>query len=256
MGAFGTLIGAGGGFLLVPILLLLYPHLAPVKIATMSLAVVLVNAGSGSVSYLRLRRADYRSGAVLAVATLPGAVLGAIFVAGIPRRAFDLVMGGLLLLVALLLVLRPSRRLSLLQDFPLAVSRMVVDSDGNRYRYRFNLGLATLLSVGVGFLSSLLGIGGGIIHVPLLTSLFEFPPHVATATSHFVLAIMAAGGTLTHVLRGDFRGVVVRTVALAVGVLVGAPLGAAASRWVKGPAIIRLLALGLAAVGIRLLVGA
>lgn len=254
MGTFGTLIGAGGGFLLVPILLLIHPHLAPVKIATMSLAVVLANAGSGSVSYYRLRRADYRSGAVLALATLPGAILGAVFVDRVPRHAFDVILGLVLLAVSALLVFRPRRRLGLLTGAPLVAAREVRDSDGKVYRFRFNLGLAALLSLGIGFLSSLLGIGGGIIHVPLLIIFFEFPAHVATATSHFVLTVMAGAGTVTHLVRGDFAGVVVQTLALALGVLVGAPFGAALSRRVDAHIIVRLLAVGLAVVAVRLLI--
>src|SRR5487761_793050 len=75
VGAYGTLIGAGGGFVLVPLLLILYPHDSPAQITAISLGVVFVNASSGSLSYFRLRRADYRTGVWLAAATLPGAVV-------------------------------------------------------------------------------------------------------------------------------------------------------------------------------------
>jgi uncharacterized membrane protein YfcA len=105
----------------------------------------------------------------------------------------------------------------------------------------------------VGYLSSLFGIGGGIIHVPLLTSLLDFPVHVATATSHFILAIMALAGTLTHIATGTFAHGVHRTIYLGMGVLVGAQVGARLSRRMRGAWIIRSLALALGAVGIRLL---
>jgi uncharacterized membrane protein YfcA len=62
VGAFGTLVGAGGGFLLVPILLLLYPDLEPDTVTAMSLLVVFVNASSGSVAYARQKRIDFWSG--------------------------------------------------------------------------------------------------------------------------------------------------------------------------------------------------
>ncbi|HYM48931.1 MAG TPA: sulfite exporter TauE/SafE family protein, partial [Candidatus Limnocylindrales bacterium] len=177
VGAFGTLIGAGGGFILVPVLLLLYPHRSPEQLTAVSLAVVFANATSGSLSYFRLRRVDYRSGIVLALATLPGAILGAIAVGFVPRRAFDLIMGVALLLVSLYLLVRPHRSMPWWLDSRFAVSRTLVDSQGVTYQYRFNLALAAGLSLGVGFVSSLLGIGGGIIHVPLLTTFFAFPPH-------------------------------------------------------------------------------
>ena len=58
VGAYGTLVGAGGGFVLVPVLLLLYPDERPVDITAISLAVVFFNASSGSIAYARLRRID------------------------------------------------------------------------------------------------------------------------------------------------------------------------------------------------------
>lgn len=255
VGAFGTLVGAGGGFLLTPILLLLFPQEPATTVTATSLAVVLANALSGSVSYFRMRRADYRSGWILAVGTIPGSVLGVLVDAYIPRHAFNLIMGAVLILVAGFLLLRPQGGLSVWSKGPFSVERSLVDTDGTRYWYRFNLGLAALLSVGIGFFSSLLGIGGGIIHVPMLTSLFAFPIHVATATSHFVLIIMAAVATVTHIVHGDFQDLtlVFRTLLLAIGVIVGAPVGARISRRVGGRLIIRLLAGALALVGLRLL---
>src|SRR6185295_1618467 len=62
VGAFGTLIGAGGGFILVPILLLMYPNETSERIASISLAVVFFNAFSGSLAYARMKRIDYKSG--------------------------------------------------------------------------------------------------------------------------------------------------------------------------------------------------
>lgn len=75
VGAYGTLIGAGGGFVLVPILLL-YPDESPEIITSISPAVVFFNAASGSAAYARMGRIDYRAAAVFAAATVPGAVAG------------------------------------------------------------------------------------------------------------------------------------------------------------------------------------
>jgi len=139
---------------------------------------------------------------------------------------------------------------------PFVVERKVVDSSGHEYSYRFNLGLAVLLSVAVGFVSSILGIGGGIIHVPVLTTFFAFPEHVATATSHFVLMFMAGAATGTHAIEGDYNSTLGITIALAAGVVAGAPLGAAISHRIHGRWIVRLLAIALGIVGLRLLVAA
>jgi uncharacterized membrane protein YfcA len=82
----------------------------------------------------------------------------------------------------------------------------------------------------------------------------NFPVHIATATSHFVLAIMALTGTLVHVAQGVFVQGVRRTILLSIGVVVGAQFGAMLSNRVGGKLIIRGLAVALAFVGLRLIV--
>ncbi len=252
VGAFGTLIGAGGGFVLTPILLLLYPHDSARTLTAISLAAVFFNAGSGSLAYARQRRIDYRSGAVFALATLPGAVGGALVVGIVSRRAFDGIMAAVLALLAAWLLAgerwplpAPRRHLE---------RRELVDRAGERHVYEVPLRRGALYSLAVGFLSSFLGIGGGVIHVPLLVRALGFPTHVATATSHFVLAIMAGTGTLTHVVLGSFshgHGVH-RAAALAVGVVGGAQLGARISLRLRGAVIQWLLASALLVLAARL----
>jgi uncharacterized membrane protein YfcA len=89
--------------------------------------------------------------------------------------------------------------------------------------------------------------------VPALVHLLNFPVHIATATSHLILAIMALTGTLVHVTTGSFAHGIRRTLFLAVGVVLGAQLGAPLSNRIHGDWIIRALALALAFVGIRIL---
>ncbi|HEV2053915.1 MAG TPA: sulfite exporter TauE/SafE family protein [Methylomirabilota bacterium] len=253
LGAYGTLIGAGGGFLLVPLLLLLYPNDSPHTIATISLTVVFVNALSGSVAYARMRRIDYKSGLLFSTATVPGAILGALATDRMPRRSFDLLIGILMLAICAFLLRGPSESAAG-DGGRWAMRRRLVEADGTVHAYAFNPVLGVGLSLGVGFLSSLLGIGGGIIHVPVMANLLHFPVHVATATSHFTLAIMTLTGSAVHALEGDFLGVLGRILPLAIGVAAGAQLGAWHARWVRGVWIIRALVVALAFVGVRLIV--
>ncbi len=252
VGALGTLIGAGGGFLLLPLLLFLYPHESPAVLTAISLAVVCANALSGSAAYARMRRIDYRSGIVFALAGIPGAVLGAMVTHRLDRRVFDPMLGTALIVGATLIVLRTQQTASLA---PLPGGRTHVEADGTVHHYRPRTALGALLSVMVGFFSSLLGIGGGILHVPLMALVLGFPVHLATATSHFVLAILALSGLLTHVADGTLRAGADRAIPLVVGVLGGAQIGAWLSSRVRGPWIMRGLAVALAAVGVRLLLG-
>lgn len=100
----------------------------------------------------------------------------------------------------------------------------------------------------------MLGIGGGIIHVPALIRLLNFPVHIATATSHFILVIMALTGTIVHIVMGSFSNESAQqTIFLGTGVLIGAQAGALLSQHVRGGWIIRGLAIALASVGIRIL---
>ena len=263
IGAFGTLIGAGGGFILVPILLLMYPHETPEHIASISLAVVFFNAFSGSVAYGRMKRIDYKSGIIFSLATIPGAILGALATAYVPRRIFDFLFGILMIVAGIYLWLshseQPAESPSKVDDHGSRqigshlVQRTLIDAEGIEYRYCFNLWTGVLVSVFVGFVSSLLGVGGGFIHVPVLHRLLNFPVHIATATSHFVLVIMALTGTLVHIAQGAFVHGVRRTAVLGAAVLIGAQAGAKMSNRAGGKLIMRGLALALVFVGIRLI---
>ena len=257
VGAFGTLVGAGGGFILTPILLLLYPHDSPKLLTAISLMAVFFNAASGTVAYARQRRTDFRSGVVFGVATVPGAIAGALLVSHVSRRVFDPLMGGTLAILALWLVIgeKGLRGGKLRERDWRRVHRQVIDARGKRYEYEVPLLQGAVLSVGVGFFSSFLGIGGGVIHVPLLVAVLGFPTHIATATSHFVLAVMTGTGTLTHLAAGSFQhgNGLRRGAALSVGVVAGAQLGARLSLRMSGRVIQWLLALALAALATRLL---
>jgi uncharacterized membrane protein YfcA len=260
VGAYGTLIGAGGGFVIVPVLLLFlgWPHQQAVGT---SLLVVTANAASGSVAYWRQRRIDLRTGWQFALATLPGALLGSFVVDLFSGRIFNLIFGILLVAVSLYLMVRtekPAGRGPHLERPAGAAGwgwtvRHLVDSRGETYDFGFSKGWGIVLSFGVGFLSSILGIGGGIIHVPALITLFDFPAHVATATSHFILAISAATGTVSHLALGHVR--LVEGIAMALGAIVGAQVGGAISHRVYGRWIVRGLAAALTLVGIRLIIG-
>ncbi len=134
---------------------------------------------------------------------------------------------------------------------------MLTDRAGQTYDYRVPVLRGAFYSLGVGFLSSFLGIGGGVIHVPLLVRALSFPTHIATATSHFVLAVTAGTGTVTHLVIGSFhQHGLRRTIALSIGVVAGAQLGAHVSLRLHGRVIHWLLAAALVALSVRLLAGA
>jgi uncharacterized membrane protein YfcA len=255
VGAYGTMIGAGGGFVLVPLLLLLYPNDPPALITSISLAIVFFNALSGTFAYVRQRRVDFIAANTFALATMPGAVGGALLVNVIPRRLFDAIFAFALLAVSAFISLRPVASARERPPRAADTTRTITDAQGDTYIYSYDLRLGIVLSTLVGFLSSLLGIGGGIVHVPIMVLVLHFPAHIATATSHYVLVITALTGTMVHLISGEFDTGFDRMAALAVGVIAGAQLGARLSRRVHSAMLIRLLGLALGAVGLRLLAG-
>ncbi len=251
VGGFGTLIGAGGGFLLLPLLVFLYPHDRADVLTAISLTVAFVNALSGSFAYARMRRIDVRAGLIFAAAGVPGAIAGARVTSLLDRRSFDPLLGAMLVLAGAVLFVQSSRATP---PETSTGTRTLIETDGTRHSYTPRIALGAVLSLGVGFLSSLLGIGGGIVHVPLMAYALGFPVHVATATSHFVLAIVVLAGVLVHAGNGSLGPAVGRIVPLAIGAFAGAQGGARLSSRVPGTWIVRALALALASVGLRLLV--
>ncbi len=241
VGAYGTLVGAGGGSLLVPALLILLPNESPATITAMSLAVVFFNAYSGTIAYVRMGRVNYRIATLFTLASLPGAVVGVLLVHEVPRAIFEPVFGVLLLTVGLTLVVNP-----------LGARRGQEPSGASGLSPKVLSLVGCVGSAYIAVLASLLGIGGGIIHVPFLIRGLRIPPHSATATSHFVLTFIALTGTICHVALGQFEGGVAQTMYLAVGVMMGAPLGAALSTRLHGSIIVRLLAIALCLVAVRL----
>lgn len=241
IGIIGTLIGAGGGFILMPIMLMLYPKQDHASLTAISLAMIFANAVSGSISYARMKRIDYRAGVAFALAGMPGAVAGRYLILAINRAVFNRLFGGLMLAGSLFLMykaLRPPKN-------------QLEHHDPSKLKYSLKLGV--VISFGVGVLSSLLGIGGGIIHVPFMIYALDFPVHLATATSHFILAILSGTGTAVDLWQGVLQPGLPQAVCVSLGVVPGAMIGARISKRIHGRWIVGLLAMALVAAAARIL---
>lgn len=256
VGTYGTLVGLGGGFLVVPLLLIVY-KLSPPAAAATSLVVVFLNAASGSAGYLRRGRVEWRAGLILALGTIPGALVGPAISTAIPQRTFEIVFGAILVAMSLFLFFRPEAR----SDKPssiggnwLRVRRTITEESGTTYEISFSAPLALAASFFVGVLGSLLGIGGGLVHVPTMIHVMGFPVHLATATSTFVLTITALTAVLEYTRRGFVDWPL--AAALGIGVVIGAQLGAAVAHKIHARWLVRLLTLAMVGLGLRLLIDA
>jgi uncharacterized membrane protein YfcA len=237
-GVYGSLIGIGGALLLVPGMLLLYPEADPLTVTAISLSIILINAVTATASFHRQARTDYRAGLLLAAATIPGVILGVWTLQYVSRSVFTLIFSLLMIGLSIFLFIRRT---------PIAAPAVAG-------RQPFNVPLGLSLSGGAGYLAGLLGIGGGVIHVPAMTYILRFPAHIATATSSFILVFTALAGVAMHLAQNNFGtdwGVIPW---LAAGGIAGAQIGSRLSRRLHGQTLIRILAVSLALTGIRLII--
>jgi hypothetical protein len=244
VGALGTLIGAGGGWMIVPLLLLGY-HFPPQQAVGTSLAVVFLNAVSGSLAYLAQRRVLVRMGVAFGLATIPGALIGVRFVQHVGSTGFSVLFGIFLLSLSIFLY----RGNQLAVSSRLRQIRQEGEDIQSLSSHRMRLGI--LISFLVGLLSSVFGVGGGIVHVPFLIMVLGLPVHNATATSQFALAITSLTGLLGFLWQGQV--VIPAAASMGFGVLFGAQVGAQFSRRVGSEPIRRTLAVLLMLSAIRLI---
>lgn len=235
LGALGSLTGIGGGFLLMPALLWLFPSQPAGALAVVSLTVVFFNALSGTVLSARQERVHFRTGVAYGVVSLPLVWWGTQAQGWVDRGVFTTAFGVFLVAGALFLAFKPP-------------PPVVPAPSGRRVWVA-----GALVSLAIGFLSGFFGVGGGFLFVPLLAFFLRFPLSEATATSQLIVGIGAAfalaTGALAHPLPIDSQ----LLAGLVAGVLVGSPWGTWASgRW-SPTAVLRILAGLLLLVGIRFL---
>lgn len=243
----GAIVGLGGGFVMIPFLIFLY-KLSPQLIIGTSMAVLFVNSISSSIAYSKQGRVDFRSGAWFALMMVPGSVIGALLAELFTSKLFFVVFGLFLISISLSLLLKPNQPVT--KFLAPTVTRHFVDAKGETYTYSFHRGFGMTVSFFTGFLSSLLGIGGGSILVPTMVLLLTFPPHIAAATSMFTIMLSAFVGTLSHIALGNVDWILV--LFLAPGAFLGGQLGARVAASLPAKTLLRILAITLIIVGIRL----
>ena len=254
-GTYGTIVGAGGGFIVGPLLITLFKEDPRIAVGT-TLTVVLINGVFGTLAYARQRRIDFRSGVLFGLAATPGSIIGARILSAVPGDIFRVLFGLLLLGLVALLAIRPplesARPANPVKPRRLEARRRVVTASGETFEYHFDAGLAGALNVVLGFISSFFGVGGGFLRTPALVYVFNFPVQIATATSIFALSIYTAAGAATHMALGNvsFFPILLFTGA---GVVLGSQIGAVLSRRLSGPLILRALALALGLLGVQLI---
>ncbi len=263
-GVYGVLIGAGGGFLIGPLLLIFF-DVEPATVAGTVLALVAINSISGTFAFRRMGTVDVRSGLLFAAAAIPGSVIAPFVIGSVAPGLFQLLFGILLLLLALHIATSSSDKAEArepdLDALPtnrrflgfMIKTREIKSAEGGTFRYQFNEAFATAFNVVLGFVSSFFGTGGGFLRTPVLVYSFGFPVQVAVATSIFTLSFYTTAGAITHAALGnvEFFPTFVFT---GIGLVVGGQLGARLTSRVKGKWILRLLLFVVLALGVKLLI--
>ncbi len=231
-GAFGALVGVGGGLITVPLLVAL-----GVEVHTaigVSLLGVISISTAGSASYLVAGFANRRLALMLLVATAAGGIIGGYAAGLLDGRVLSGLFGVVLVFVAAQMLRARSRPPTEVVGEPAAFdidASYVEPTTGETVEYRArNLGAASLVSIGAGVISGLLGVGGGIVNVPTMNVLMHVPIRVATATSTYMLGATAAASAVLYLSRGQID--MMLAAAVVAGMFLGAAVGARYSRHV------------------------
>ena len=229
-GVFGSLLGLGGGILIVPILTLGFGLDLREAVGVSLISVIMTSSAAAGV-YLERHVANMRLGMTLELFTALGALVGGSIAFLLAENVLEGLFAVLLGYVAFTMA-RP--RTETAHD----TSTLDIDPDddprdetevstldrlsGEGYRVR-NLGLGIVGASFAGIVSALLGIGGGIIKVPLMNIGMGVPLRVATATSNMMIGITAAASAIIYVARGGID--VYSAAPTAIGVFLGATAG-------------------------------
>lgn len=231
--SYGVIIGAGGGFIFVPLLLLFY-DITPAEVAGTGLLIVLISSLSGVFSYIKQKRVNYKIGLLVAIGAIPGTFLGNTLISFVPEATFYKIFALMLLGLGFFQIFRA----------PTEQNSLVISKEKQQL-------ILPLIGVGVGTISSFFGIGGGFIVVPILIYVFGLRIHLATATSIFALMIYSSIGSIPPLLKGSIDWTVLAW--SGIGVLIGSQLGAFISKRLNTTVVTRMLATVVILMGVLLI---
>ena len=254
-GFLGSLTGLGGGFIITPVLTLVFGADIRYAIGASLISIIATSSGAAA-AYVKEGFTNLRVGMLLEIATVVGALVGASLTTVLPTRAL-IILFGLVLLVSAYLTTRPHAEhlTAALPPDPLA-SRLRLDSEyptaGGpvRYRVRHVPGGFALMWV-AGVLSGLLGIGSGAVKVLAMDQVMYLPFKVSTATSNFMIGVTAAASAGIYLRHGYVDPGLAMPVML--GVLAGSLVGARLLFGARTDRLRLLFAVALVAVAVEMI---
>lgn len=222
-GAISSIVGFGGGFLIVPALILIF-NLPGKNVIGISVFAISGTAISATIGYLKQKRIDFKLGLFYNILDFPGVVLGAYLTTILPSNFLKAFAGALVMIIAFLLFRNKKESLEEkgLEDKKWW-ERKLIDSSGMTFKYSLKSPILALTSSFLGgFITGLSGLGGGITDTSTMIILGT-PSHIAVATSEFGMALSNLIGVLSH---GFLRNILFRyAIPLTIGTLLGAQIG-------------------------------
>ncbi|RDW20942.1 sulfite exporter TauE/SafE family protein [Oceanobacillus chungangensis] len=251
----GAVAGIGGGVILVPSLFFMqsisdaFSWATPQAIVGISLVTMIFTGLSSTLAYVKGKRIDYQTGLLFLIGSIPGGIIGSWLNQFINADVFLLYFGFLMVVISLLMFIKRDR-FKMEQD-PEKRGMRSFSLQGITYHYRVPVFSAVILSLSVGILSGLFGIGGGSIIVPAMILLFGVPAHVATATSMFMIFFVSISGSITHLTLGNIL------CGYAIFFIPGAWIGGRAGAWLNqrlpSKILVWILRVLLIIIGIRMI---
>ncbi|MDA4119548.1 MAG: sulfite exporter TauE/SafE family protein [Thaumarchaeota archaeon] len=255
-GVLGSIVGVGGGVVIIPVLTLFLGVDIHFAIGASIVAIIGTSSGAAT-TYVRDKLTNLRVGMFLEVATTAGAICGAAIAAYTNSVALELIFGSILLVMLVPTVLKIG------EDIPknpelkglskrLGLTGSYTELDGSIIKYNATRPEAGLVGMAVaGLLSGLLGIGGGAFKVLSMDIAMKLPMKVSTTTSNFMIGVTAAASAGIYFARGDVNPLIIAPVAL--GILVGAMVGARLLIRSRNPTIRKAFAVVLAIAAVQMI---
>lgn len=251
----GSIMGLGGGIVIVPALMILNEYspiltgITPQVAVGTSLLVMIFTGLSSTIAYFKQKIVDVQSGLIFFIGSGPGALFGVWLNKDIDIDVFLIAFGTFIVFVSFILMIR--NRIPPLKRRPKGIERKYKTEAGQIVQYGFQPVVAVSIAFFVGMFSGLFGIGGGSLMVPVMILLFAFPPHLAVATSMFLVFLSATVSSISHISLGNIDWFY--AIALIPGAWVGGQLGAAINRRLTSGAVVMMLRVFLVIIGIRLI---
>lgn len=254
-GVLGALLGIGGGIFLIPVLVMGFGLPMHQAVAASVVTIIATSSATASV-YVDKGISNIRLGMSLEVMTTIGAVLGGVTANYLPGDVLQKIFGVFLLFMAALMWNKTRGQAAAMVAFnPEAAITGEYYDEAERQTVRYSvrrLRASMLASIVAGNLSGLLGIGGGLIKVPVMTMVSGVPMKAATATSNFMIGVTAVASAFIYVSYGHLDPLY--TAAAVLGVLGGSQLGARLGARLRSRTIVAVFIALILIVAVRMLV--